>query len=1116
MNRNCRVAGLRSQAPSLRFLDSGGGSAIGRGALALFLGAVVLAAAGAAFHFATTSRAARAGIPPASAQRAASALSLPLFFEPNQGQTDPQVKFLARGAGYSLFLTANEAVLEMQPSAVSRQRSTGNVIRMRLEGANSPARVSGVEPLRGKSNYFIGNDPAKWHRNIPQFARVNYSSVYPGVDLVYYGSQGQLEYDFLVAPGADPGQIVLTFDGASASLDSGDLVLSTSQGHLLFHAPQIYQQEGNTRKTIAGRFRQLAGNKVGFTLGAYDRGRELVIDPVLNYSTYLGGSGSESLVQVAVDSGLNIYVAGSTTSADFPGTSGGFQPHLSGPSDIFIAKLNPAANPQLIYATYLGGSADEDAAGVAVDSSLFVYVAGTTTSANFPTTDNAFQKAADVPPGPGPHGFLSKLDVNANQLLYSTYLAGSNAAGNASDQVTGLAIDGKQDAFVTGTTTSTDLPSTSVGFPANLNGYQQQSNGGTSQFFASKIDTTGTGFSSMLYSTYFGGSTVPTGFTLTTDGGGVAVDTGGNMYFTGGMNFIGGLPPLFPLLNAQQTCLNQPGTSTCANSSGALDAFVAKINPNLVGTASLLYSTYLGGSGDDTGIGIAVDASANAYVTGKTNSTDFPVTTGAFQLCLNNTSTTTPCPPSTALDAFIGKIGNPVSPSTVFPLNYATYLGGSDALGGSGDDVGQAIAVDAVQAVHVTGSTDSRNLDVLNPITNQNGTGVATDAFVALILTTGSGRAAGDDLSYLGGGDFDRGTGIALDFNNATYVAGDTKSTDFPIPPPIVPFQDHLNGVQDAFVTQIVGKSTFDYTTSLPPTVSPNPGTVGNGVTFTFNFTNNGPDAANHVIFSGSLIGTGPGTGFTFTSANSSPGGSCPAPVVGVLNCTIGNVAAGGQVSVTIILTPSSGTSTLTVTPTLSANGGPFGGFNPSSLSVPVVDFGITPAQTSQTVKAGNSTSYTVTLFPVPTGSNYTGSISMSISGLPSATTSTWTTNPVTICTPQPSCGNASTTVNIATTARPVQTGSLRQGGPLYATWLPVGGLSLLGLGLGAGWKRRRWPAGAVVGLIVSIILLQSACGSSRSTTPPGGGTPAGTYPVTITATSGSQPHNTLVTLIVQ
>jgi uncharacterized repeat protein (TIGR01451 family) len=943
----------------------------GRGLVALLLAAMVLAAAGTAFHFATTTHVAKAGSPPASTHRAVSAVSLPLFFEPNEGQTDPRVRFLARGAGYSLFLTANEAVLELrpsaashQPSAVSPQPSADNVIRMRLQGANSTAKVSGTEPLRGKSNYFIGNDPAKWHRNIPQFARVNYTAVYPGVDLVYYGNQGQLEYDFRVAPGADPGRIVLNFDGASARLDSGDLVLSTGQGDLLFHAPQIYQQEGNTRKTIAGSFRQLAGNKIGFALGAYDHSRELVIDPVLNYSTYLGGDKSESLVQVAVDSGLNIYVAGSTTSDNFPFPTNPqapppLQPHLGGPNaqNIFIAKLNPSADTpadQLEFATYLGGSGIDQAAGVAVDlNGNNIYVAGTTSSTDFPT--NGVNPPFQAGPQSGTHGFLSKVSLQGAVYVlgYSTYLAGTNAANNAADQVTGLAIDSKQDAFVTGTTTSTNVASLSSGFPANLNGYQQQSNA-TSQFFASKINTAGSGFSSMLYSTYFGGANPVGGQTF---GGGIAVDTSGNLYITGGTNFVD-----FPVLNALQKCLDFANNACPANPT-ALDAFVAKINPNVVGTASLVYSTYLGGSGDDTGIAIAVDASNKAYVTGKTLSSDFSTPTGLptpFQA--NNAGKN---------DAFIVTITNPSGSSTIYPMQYFTYLGGS------GDDIGQAIAVDSVQAAHVTGSTDSSDLFVLNPITNQNGTGVATDAFVALILTTVSGRpASGDYLSYLGGGSFDQGTGIALDSNSVTYVAGETQSAesgDFPATANA--FQPTLNGFQNAFVSQIVGSSKFVYTAN--PTVSPNPATVGNQVTFTFAFTNQGPDAANNVRFSASLIGTGLGSGFTFTSATPSPG-SCSAPVGGVLNCTIGTVAAGGQVTVNIILVPTAGTSTLTVNPSLSVNNGGFLQY-PGPPPVPVIDFGITAAPTSQTVTAGNSTSYTVTLFPVPSNATYTGSISMSV-----------------------------------------------------------------------------------------------------------------------------------------
>ena len=304
---------------------------------AAFLAAAVLATAGIVFYFGTAVHAAQASGPVSAERRSAersfaapkalssTTISLPLFFEPNQGQTAPQVKFLAHGAHYGLFLTADEAVLELQHSAASTppsvlssqfsvpstQASTNAVIRMRLAGANASARVSGASPLPGKSNYFIGNDPSKWRSGIPQFARVEYKSVYPGVDLVYYGNQGQLEYDFRVAPGAKPNQIALSFNGASAHIvsgdsgDSGDLVLSTANGDVRFHAPRIYQpaapQSGNAEKAVAGSFRQLAGNKIGFTIGDYDHSRELVIDPILIYSTYLGGTGTEGLVQIAVD-----------------------------------------------------------------------------------------------------------------------------------------------------------------------------------------------------------------------------------------------------------------------------------------------------------------------------------------------------------------------------------------------------------------------------------------------------------------------------------------------------------------------------------------------------------------------------------------------------------------------------------------------------------------------------------------------------------------------------------------------------------------------------------------------------------------------------------------------
>ena len=1100
------------------------------------LALAVLATAGVVFYFSSTGDAARASGPQPDAQKALSSGSrlkaLPLFFEPNQGQTAPQVKFLARGSGYSLFLTADEAVLRLQrsavsrpPSAVSGQPSASSVIRMRLDGANSSARISGASPLPGKSNYFIGNDPSKWRSDVPQFARVEYKGVYPGVDLVYYGDQGQLEYDFRVAPSADPNQIALSFEGAAARIDSGDLLLSTEQGNVRFHAPRVYQQDGNTEKTIAGSFRQLADNRIGFAIADYDHSRELVIDPVLSYSSYLGGSGTESLVKVAVDANGLIYVAGSTNSADFPTDIAAtnnpnnppYQMNLAGTTNIFIAVIDPTRVPplyscspqppdppymcyqQLVYATYLGGSGVDSLAGVAVDAAFSIYVAGTTTSPNFPTTPSAFQQG----PQSGTHGFLSKIgNVGVGNplvygLVYSTYLA-----GNGTDQVTGLAIDASEEwAYVTGTTTSTNPASDN--FPANPNGYQLQSNSpgppANPQFFASKIDTTFTGTASMIYSTYFGGGN-PVNASAT--GGGIAVDPAPastvNMYITGTTNMLptginGGLG--FPLQNAYQSCLDDPSATSCSGSPTNTDAFVAKINPNQTGAQSLVYSTYVGGSGTETGVAIAVDTTGNAYITGKTNSTDWVSPGTGFQTSPGGGGN---------YDAFIAKIGN--ESSGVFPLNYFTYLGGSS------DDFGQDIKVDSVQAAHVVGSTSSTDLPVTtNTLQSQNAGGV--DAFVAVIGTTLSGKGAGDIVTYLGGSGSDNGTGVAIDLFGATYAAGDTVSPNFPFPlPPIPnnPFQPALDGTAaDAFISKIGASSALavTYPNTSP---APNPVAAGTQVAFTFDVTNNGPDNASQVVFNAVVPNTGLAS--NATAKVTSGTGSCGTVQGQNIACFIPTLAEGAQAVVEVDVTPaiSANSKSISVSGSASANGGPFGGL--VSQMVNVVDFSIKASTSTPIINAGDTAVFQVT-FKSTSDQGYNATI-----------TPSQTTSPTMVTAPAPSftpttitlSGSASSTTNlsIATVARPITTGNLLRGRSLYAAWLPLAGLSLAGLGIGAGRKRRRWLAGVVLGVLAAIILLQSGCGSSSSSTTPTGGTAAGVYNITITGSAGSgASHNTVVQL---
>lgn len=1103
-----------------------------------FLATAVLAAAGVVFHFPTAAHPVKAGATNPAADKAlpSQSVSLPLFFEPNQGQTAPQVKFLAHGAGYGLFLTAGEAVLQLQPSAVKNQHSgaglhpsalnseaaSSSVIRMRLDGASSSAHISGASPLPGKSNYIIGNDPSKWRHDIPQFARVEYQAVYPGIDLDYYGNQGQLEYDFRVAPGADPNQIALSFTGATARIvsgDSGDLILSTASGDVRFHAPHVYQpgapEPGNAsgnagktigEKTVTGSFRQLADNKIGFTIGAYDHSRELVIDPVLTYSTYLGGSLTESLVKIAVDAGTLIYVAGSTNSADFPlppapNPNPPIQATLKVPTatNIFIAVINSNPNPQnpqqLLFATYLGGSQVDSLAGIAVDQNLNIYVAGFTTSADFPTTTtNAFQTSPAVA---GTHGFLSRISlVNAvYNLAYSTYLA-----GNGADMVTGLAVDGVQNAYVTGNTTSSNAASD--GFPANPNGFQTVSNSpGNPQFFASKINTAGSGPRSMLYSTYFGG-----GFPAiaTAVGGGIAVDPSGasvNMYFTGTTNMLAKTPSgeaPFPIFNAQQACLNEASQTNCISNSPTTttDAFVAKINPNQPGS-NPVYSTFIGGSGDEQGLAIAVDTTGNAYVTGSTSSTDWVSPGTGFQTSPGGG------PPTT--DAFVAKIGNLVG--STYPLNYFSYIGGS------GNDSGQDIKVDSVQAVRVAGTTNSTDL-VLTTDALQ-GYGGGGDAFVALIQTTLAGRGVGDYLTYLGGTKSDQGTGVAIDVFGATYVAGTTQSSDFltfPPPPSLPPYQAQLNGPQDAFVSKIGATSAL--TVTAPTTSpSPNPVAAGTQVAFTFTITNTGPDTANLVVFNALNLPVA-GLSTTPTARVTSGLGSCGSLQGSTIPCFIPTLAVNAQASVEVDITPSDtanpALSQITIAGTASANGGQFGG-SVSQGPANVVDFGISVSTSTPTINAGDTAVVQVVFAPT-TSNGYNAIITPSQSTLPSMVTATTPAfNPTTVTL----SGSApvTTLLSIATVARPVTTGGLFRRGSFYATWLPIGGLSLVGLGIGAGRKRRRWLAGALLGLIAGVILVHPGCGTSNNTVVSPAGTQAGQYTITVLGTAGTASHSKQVTL---
>ncbi|HEY1265372.1 MAG TPA: SBBP repeat-containing protein [Terriglobales bacterium] len=1001
---------------------------------------------------------------------------LPLFFEPNQGQSAPAVKFLARGSGYGIFITGDETVLTTQ------RAGTGSLMRMSLVGA-AQGPVAGMGELPGKSNYLVGKDPAKWRRGIPQFARVRQSGVYRGVDLVYYGKQGRLEYDFEVAPGADPRLIVLQFDGIEGTKleANGDLALGTD-GQLRLESPLIYQTIGNEKRRVAGRFVLKGKNQVGFELGPYDETRALVIDPVFTYSTYLGGVGAETSPSIAVDSTLSAYIAGTTSSADFPIPTGNtpFQSCLNNPacgggsSDVFVAKLDPAGST-LLFATYLGGTGDDVNAGIAVDTGLSIIVAGRTASPDFPTANALLATAS------GNHGFVSKLDLNGENLLYSTYLGGTGT-----DAVTGVALDVKNKIYVTGTTTSTDFPTTAEAF--------QTSSRGNTQFFISKIDPATSGAQSLPYSTYFGGGNPVAGVAV---GGGIAVDKNSNVYITGTTNFLNtgnNASTDFPILNAVEGCLGTPVTgASCPTGVTATDAFVAKLNPaGAVGT-QLIYSTYIGGAGNDTGTGIALDSSANAYLTGSTTSADLPslplpTSPVGFQPAISCSTAANPCPAS---DAFVTKLSSFTTGTTTTPTVTILYF---SYLGGTGNDSGTAIAVDTLSGARLTGTTASGDFNLSNPISGQGSfRGGATDAFVARLDTT-TATSPVHFSSYLGGGGADHGTGIAVDASGASYVTGDTTSGNFPLQNAA---QTGLNGSSDAFVSKLGGAVSL----TLTGTASPNPAGAGNAVSFKYTITNNGD-------FTSGITFTDTPTGGSSPSATG-PGGACTGTTT--LTCPVGALNPGATATVTVSLTPTD-SGPFTNNATLSVAGSSFTTSASPAPSVTVSAYALAVDPPSRTVVAGTAATYDVTV--TPTG-NFPNSVTLSCSGQPTGVTCT-VPNGATITNLKNTSPQKRTFV-INTQARVTTTSELRHGGLFYALSLPVFGIAFLGLGIGATASRRRRALLALVfGGVLALLLFLPACGSSSGTNSTTTGTPAGTYTVTITASSGSFTRSQPVQLVVQ
>jgi Beta-propeller repeat len=779
--------------------------------------------------------------PAARGRIQASYAALPLAFEQNQGQTDAQVKYMARGDGYTLFLTANDAVFSLysrsaagQASAVRRspelrakgsptprnaQKDSAAVVRMQLVGGNSLAKVSASGQLPGRSNYFLGNDPSKWRSGVARYARVSYQDVYPGVNLAFHGAQRQLEFDFVVAPGASPAPIGFHFTGNQGMKtdDSGNLIISSAAGDVLLHKPVAYQEQNGARQAVDARFALKANNQVSFELGNYDRSRELVIDPsvIYAYSTYLGGTGNDEGFGIAFDSTGAAYVTGETASTDFPGFSSTNK--LVGGTDVFVTKI--AANGNRGYSTYVGGTGNDSGNSIAVDLAGNAFVAGGTASTDFPAKAGAFQIA--IGSGAASNAFVFELDPTGSTLTYCTYLGGTT-----NDVAFGIALDSSvpPNAYAVGLTSSTNFP---------IKNQLQTYPGGTHNGFVTKLNPLG---SALLYSTYLalGGGPIDSI-------NAVAVDSSGNAYVTGAAS--------------GSSFHTTPGAFQTANA-GLSDAFVTVIKPDGSG---YVYSTFLGGSNNDLGDGIAVDSSGNAYVTGQTSSnTDFKLKSALQGTYGGGTS-----------DAFVSKLN-----STGTALMYSTYLGGSLA------DFAASIAVDGSGNAYVTGQTNSQSgFPTVNP--TQSTLKGGFDAFVSEINSTGSALIFS---TYLGG-SLDEDTGgiagaIAVDSAGSNiYVTGNTLSTDFPHQSG---FQSTNAGLSDAFVVKYAQSNaaqTFSLaaTALVPAAVSP-----GNSATSTVTVTSStgfsgtvtlgcavsGPTGAVHVpTCAGSATPGTPGTLTVSTTA---------------------------------------------------------------------------------------------------------------------------------------------------------------------------------------------------------------------------------------------------------
>ena len=721
---------------------------------------------------------------------------IPLSFEANRGQTDRSVQFLSRGQGYTLFLRPGEALLALRsgnrtaakkeaPAGTSLPNQPGrlmpksnenqiSLVRMSLVGANAYAAAHEEDEQITKTNYFIGNDPAKWRTDIANYGRVRYAGIYPGIDLVYYGNQSRLEHDFVVAPGADPAHIRLSFNGAKRTrIDpaTGDIILRTREGEIRLLKPVSYQESDGHRAAVSSSYKLFSDNRIGFHVASYNHTQPLVIDPILVYSTYLGGSGLASTGRyssaegdqgngIAVDSNGDAYIVGTTYSSNFPVTNGALQPQnyalqTDNSSTVFVSELNPSGTA-LVSSTYLGGTNSDAGYGIALDSSSNIYVTGVTHSVDFPITCGAFQSVSPAQSTSNPSGFVVKLGPSGSALIYATFLG-----ADGGDVPQTIAVDSAGDAFIAGYTGSTGFPTTEGALQTSLAG--TVANG-----FVSKLNPSG---SALAYSTYLGGGgTEKAGDYINA----IAIDSQGDAYVTG-----------------STASSDFPVTKSALQSSalGSPTAFVTEINP---AGSDEVYSSYLGGSSGDSAQAIAIDSGGSIYVAGNTNSGDFPLTEGVLEGA------------STGIAKYVAAYGqfgfitklNPSTPAMV----YSTYVEGQ------GTSI-SALAVDGAGNAYLTGTAPVPSANIMG------GFETTPDALPApanqgnapFLVKLNPSAGALQYATFIGGSSIDNPLALAIDGSGSAYLTGLATSSNFPTTAQALQATNNATaaGTSNAFVAKL-------------------------------------------------------------------------------------------------------------------------------------------------------------------------------------------------------------------------------------------------------------------------------------------------------------------------